>query len=566
VTAALAPRAPVRGDQVPRIQKTAYRDDFCVECGTAELPDDICAGHHAVAFYRKMTGRVVMPWQELAVVELMAERTAEADVYADDEEGEGFGGEADLEADDWKWAASNAALVVARQNGKGDVLLIIELYHMCVLKARRVFHTAQLQRTATDAHKRMADIIRTSPKLLAMLRNGERGIRSGKGDERIVWADGREILFFTRSDNAGRGLFGDLLICDEAYDLTDGELAALRPMINTSPSPQVIYASTPVDKDAMANGYVLAGIRQKALAGAPRTTWIEWSVPERPADAKGPDPRLKDPRCWAQANPSLGMRIAGGRMLLTLQTIEDDLNSLGTRKFLVEDLCAPDFWPNPEELELEDKPFDPEEWDQRSDHTVTLMDPTVLGVDRSPGGRTSVVAAGWTGDGRWSFDVVACRPGTDWVLDVVAALVEGFSPAALVIDAVSPAAALIPKLQAEGIEPIVTNTQELVQACTGMVDDFDEGRMVPHRADPDVQRAVEIVTWRNIGQGGARAYDRKGAGDISVLVGAALAGWGLQREVVESAARPQTTEPVALESQMATDTAAASFNPLTVAF
>jgi hypothetical protein len=561
VTAALAPRAPVRGDQVPRIRKTAFRDDFCVPCGTGELPDDICAGHHAVAFYRKMTGRVVMPWQELAVVELMAERSAEPDAFDGDGE-EGAAGD----EDDWKWAASNAALIVARQNGKGDVLLIIELYHMCVLKARRIFHTAQLQRTATDAHKRMADVIRQSPKLLAMLRGGEKGIRSGKGDERIVWADGRECMFFTRSDNAGRGLFGDLLICDEGYDLTDGELAALRPMIKTSPSPQVIYASTPVDGDAMPNGYVLAGIRQKALAGAPRTTWIEWSVPERPADAKGPDPRLKDPAMWAKANPSLGMRIAGGRVLLTLETIEDDLNSLGPRKFLVEDLCAPDWWPNPEEADAEDKPFDPEMWEQRSDHTITLMDPTVLGIDRSPGGKTSVTAAGWTGDGRWSFDVIASRPGTDWVIDVVAALVEGFTPAALVIDAVSPAAALIPKLQAEGIEPLVTNTQELVQACTGMADDFDEGRMVPHRADADVQRAVEIATWRNIGQGGARAYDRKGLGDISVLVAAALAGWGLQREVVESAARPQTAEPVALESQMATDSDAASFNPLTVAF
>lgn len=551
--------AQLRGVQTPRIAKRAFRDDFCVPCGTGRKDDDICAGHHAVDFYREMTGRVVMPWQVNAIVDLMAERWTDDEVFADDEGALPNGG-------DWKWAASNATLIVARQNGKGDVLMIIELYHMCVLGARRVFHTAQLQRTATDAHKRMADVIRNSPKLLAMLRGGERGIRSGKGDERIVWADGRECMFFTRSDNAGRGLFGDLLICDEGYDLTESELAALRPMIKTSPSPQVIYASTPVDKDAMANGYVLAGIRQKALADAPRSTWIEWSVPEREEGAKGPDPRLKDPQCWAQANPSLGMRIAGGRVLLTTETIEDDLNSLGARKFLVEDLCAPDFWPNPEEIEHEDRPFDPEEWEQRSDPTITLMDPTVIGIDRSPGGKTSIIAAGWVGDGRWSFDVIASRPGTDWVVDVVAALVEGFTPAALVIDAVSPASALIPKLRAEGIEALITNTQELVQACTGMADDFGDGKMVPHRPDPDVQSAVEVATWRNIGQGGAKAYDRKGAGDISTLVAAALAGWGLQREVAQSAARPQTSEPVALESLGTVDDAAASFNALTVGF
>jgi hypothetical protein len=89
---------------------------------------------------------------------------------------------------------------------------------------------------------------------------------------------------------------------------------------------------------------------------------------------------------------------------------------------------------------------------------------------------------------------------------------------------------------------------------------------VPHRPDPDVQRAVEVATWRNIGQGGAKAYDRKGAGDISVLVAAALAGWGLQREVAQNATRPGTAEPLALESLSTVDDAAASFNALTVGF
>jgi hypothetical protein len=40
--------------------------------------------------------------------------------------------------------------------------------------------------------------------------------------------DGSQILFFTRSASAGRGLWGDLLIIDEALDVTDSELSALR--------------------------------------------------------------------------------------------------------------------------------------------------------------------------------------------------------------------------------------------------------------------------------------------------------------------------------------------------
>lgn len=497
---------------------------------------DTSAGEAAVAFYRKMTGRTVLLWQEWAVIEIMAER----------ELGDGR----------WKWAAANVGLILARQNGKGEVLLIIELYHLFVLKARRIFHTAQLQRTATDAHKRMSDCIKASPKLLARLQGGLRGIRYGKGDERIITSDGREIIFFTRSDDAGRGLYGDLLVLDEAYDLTEGELAALRPLIKTARSPQVIFTSTPVDEETMHNGLVLAGVRKQALAGAERMLWLEWSVPPRARDPETGrflyprDERLDDPFMWAMANPSMGWEIAPGHVLLELETIADDRNGMGVRKFMVEDLCVPDYWPDPDTTDAEDIPLDPVAFEASGQRRV-LLNPVALGLDRSPDGKTSLVAAGWHEDGTWGSETIYNRPGTDWV---VPALVGGpgfpqgliglFNPAVLVVDAAGPAGALVAKLLAAKLEPIVTGAVEMARACQALVNDFEEGNYVPPAGDSPLSTAVEIARWRTLGD--AKAFARKGYGDISPLVGAALAGFGLHLAVAFSLPERTVPEPEGL--------------------
>jgi hypothetical protein len=513
-------QVPVYGVQEPRIRMVADADTYetGVDCSR---------------FFRTMTGRDLVPWQdEVAIRDCCAERWIEADGYTKGH---------------YRWAATDVGIIVSRQNGKGDVLMAIALYHLFVLKDRRIFWTAQLQKTATDAHSRMAGVIRNSPKLFAQLYKGEHGIRNGKGDERIVLADGREIIFFTRSDNAGRGLYGDLLILDEAYDLTDGELAALRPLIKTAKNPQVIYTSTPVDGEVMPNGDVLARVRARAMTGkVPRLTWLEWSIPDRERDGEGRpigrETRTTDPAMLALGNPSLGY-------LFGMETLEDDLTSMGARKFLVEDLCAPDYWPNPEQEELDEIPFDIGEFGAAARADQVLLDPVALAVDRSPGGWTSLTAAGWHEDGTWGSETIYHRKGPpDWVIPEILKLVQWHSPAALVVDGSGPSGALVAKLQAAGLDPIVTGASEMGRASQAMVDDFGGGRYVPPAGDSPLMQAVEIARWRDIGSTGARAFARKGFGDISPLVGAALAGFGLNLVVAfrKKAGPGSALTPVAL--------------------
>jgi hypothetical protein len=74
------------------------------------------------------------------------------------------------------------------------------------------------------------------------------------------------VAFITRSLDAGRGESEvDLILYDEAYSLKESEVAALSPTQLASRNPQTIYLSSPVNEDMHANGYVLTGIRQRAL-------------------------------------------------------------------------------------------------------------------------------------------------------------------------------------------------------------------------------------------------------------------------------------------------------------
>ena len=60
-------------------------------------------------------------------------------------------------------------------------------------------------------------------------------------DTTIDLANGARVVFTTRSANAGRGLERtDLIIYDEAYDLTEADMAALSPTAPTLPMEQTI--------------------------------------------------------------------------------------------------------------------------------------------------------------------------------------------------------------------------------------------------------------------------------------------------------------------------------------
>ena len=193
-----------------------------------------------------------------------------------------------------KWVCKTCGGSVARQNGKTG-LIEARAESGMLLYNEQVLYTAHLQKTATETFEEMASFFDSSK-----LKKYVKDIKTALGREQIILKSGARIKFLARTRNGGRGQHGDLLIFDEAQELTIDQQASFLPAISASLNPQTIYVGTPPDPNA--DGTVFRSIREKAIAGETKTTaWFEFSVPEI-GD-------INDRQRWADTNPALGVRI-----------------------------------------------------------------------------------------------------------------------------------------------------------------------------------------------------------------------------------------------------------------
>jgi len=215
-----------------------------------------------------------------------------------------------------KWICRTCGGSVPRQNGKTGLVEARAEAGMLMYN-EQVIYTAHLQKTATETFEEMASFFDT-PKLRRYVKD----IKTALGREQIILNSGARVKFLARTRNGGRGQHGDLLIFDEAQELSIDAQASFIPAISASANPQTIYAGTPPDPNS--DGSVFRGIRGKALNGKTTSTaWFEYSVPEI-GDVTN---RAR----WAETNPALGRRIMQ-------TTIEGELEQMPADTFARERL------------------------------------------------------------------------------------------------------------------------------------------------------------------------------------------------------------------------------------
>lgn len=218
--------------------------------------------------------------------------------------------------------ATDAVVVLPRQNGKNALTEAVELFKTAV-QGRRILHTAHEVKTARRHFMRMQDYFDSDeyPELKAAVK----AIRQTNGQEAVLLKNGGRIEFIARSKSSGRGFTCDDLILDEAQELTDEQLEALRPVISAAPSgdPQTIYMGTPTPPTSP--GTVLVRMYKAAHSDTPpqRLAWLEWAV-----DAVGD---VQDRRRWRRVNPAMGIR-------LREETVEAEATSFSPESFARERL------------------------------------------------------------------------------------------------------------------------------------------------------------------------------------------------------------------------------------
>lgn len=465
------------GSQEPRVKsipRAAYTDH-------AEGAEILCSGYGLDPF----------PWQRLCLEAFLGTRK------------------------DGKWSASRCGLAVPRQNGKNGVLEMIELYLMVEL-GYKILHTAHEVKTARKAFLRLASFFeneRQHPELAALCRE----IRRTNGQEAISLTNGASIEFIARSKGSGRGFTVDMIVLDESQELSEEAMAALRPTIAAAPQgdPKIIFTGTPPAPNM--DGAYWTRIRTAGVGGKDRRlAYLEWS-PEDGAD-------LDDIETVKATNPSFGV-------LLNPEVVKDERADMDDVTYARE---RTGMWDSEKDLRV----IASDVWESRATLEPTTVGPIAFGVDASPNLDYVSIVAARKGADETHVEVVeqgSARAGTQWIVDWLAKPERRRRP--VVVDEWSPAAFLIPDLEAAGIKVTKSNTQMLTTWCAQFVNAAVEGSLT-HFDQVQLNRAVAGASKRNI-RDGQWAWNRK-QHDINItpLVAATLA-FGHVQNVKTAAARPR---------------------------
>lgn len=255
-------------------------------CGCALTPQT-SYGFDVVAFARDVLHHPLDPWEEWAVI---------------------HGGEL---LPDGRPRFRKLLILVARQNGKTELLVVLSLFWLFVDRVRMVLGTSTKLDYAAESWRKACRLARRVTELNTEIpKNG--GIRKANG-EQVLWRadaleeeldEGSRYKIAASNEEGGRSLTVDRLILDElrqhhdysAWDASEGATTAV-------PDAQVV-AITNAGSD---KSVVLNDMRDEALyfietgEGDPRLGLFEWSAPE------GASP--VDVDALLQANPNAGRRI-----------------------------------------------------------------------------------------------------------------------------------------------------------------------------------------------------------------------------------------------------------------
>jgi hypothetical protein len=361
------------------------------------------------------------------------------------------------ERSDGRWSAFEAALLVARQNGKNAILEALELAAIYIFEERLIIHSAHLLGTATEHFLRMQTLIEGTPELLA--RVAKNGFVTANGKEAIKFKTGQRIKFLARSKSSGRGLVGDRIVLDESQSLFASSLGSMLPTMATKKYGQVIYTGSAPLKDSEVSHGLIARARSGQEKRLLMAGWI---------NEPGIDPL--DREAWRRANPTLGNRIE----YEFLESMQRALISAPV-EFAREHLSIP------EEPEGQAAVAALVGWGALVDSEYEMSGRASLGLEMADDGSVTVLACQTDREGMHHVEIIAQTEGS---LHIVGALtVLRSKTLAISIDMTSPAVALVPSLKAALLKVVEVGATDAARASMAFEQAVDS-QTLRHRGDP----------------------------------------------------------------------------------
>ncbi len=417
----------------------------------------------------------------------------------------------------WYW---EIIITVTRQSGKTTLIVPVTLHRVMAWRdPQLITYVSQTGVAGNDKWKRdMVGPIQRSPfaALIRPNRKHEREPNLTNGHWALPFTDGSTFRPEPPTEDAGHGDTGQLSFMDETWTYVDDRVEqALSPGSITILDAQR-YAMSTVGWTKTQSPYLwskMAAGRARVEAGLDsHTLYVEFSAPE--------DADWLDEDVWWQTMPALGFTQTLDKVRAEADSPEKEkgfrrayLNQWG-------DVLHTD-WKIPQ-----DAWFAVE--DQDSQPTDTLVWVVDVAHDRSS---AAIAMASMRDDMVAHVEVVDYRPGTAWLPDRVAALVDHHGGRDDIWYDHQTVGALVPDLEDAGLEPHAIPARDIQVSGQALVDAVLNKRMA-HIGQVELTQALAGAATRAIGDGWAW---KRGAsmGDICPLVAATEAHWMLLKTMPE---------------------------------
>lgn len=454
-------------------------------------------------------------------------------------------------------------LLVARQNGKSTISLVLALFVLYALRWKTVLSTAQDLDTAEEIWGLAVEQITETDEnedgdevpLRPWLAEQVDRIIAVNGKKGLALKGRRRWKVKTAGRRAGRGFTADLILADELREHQTWQAwAAITKTTQTRPHALIFGMSNAGDKLSV----VLAELRRQAhlALGDPdglgdRVADVEVVTAGAESEAAGAEQAATaddalaifewsaEPGCAtddvdqiAQANPSLGH-------LIPLRTILADQKTDPEWVFRTEVLCQ---WPDG----LVDGPYRDGVWEAcanqfevQPDGTSRLADDDQIVGDMvaclsssKDGGVTHLVVAGYRRDGLPQVELRATRSGTEWVKPfLLDPKVRARITHLTAQERGAPVSALLSDLQRddEVTTPIIPwGGPPLPQSYTTFEQLLNDG-LLRHNDQPALTAAAMAAKTRYLGA--VKVIDLRGSEvDAAPLIGAVGAVWLLRNK------------------------------------
>jgi hypothetical protein len=434
-----------------------------------------------------------------------------------------------------RWQSFEFGLSAPRQNGKGEVLLARELFGLFELGERFIVHSAHEFKTSVRHFKRIEEVIRRNPDMLARMKRspvGQQrivGFLYSHGDESVELQDGSKIEFRTRTKSGLKGVDDvSLLVLDEAQILSEWAHGTMVPTLRASTAqrgPQLVYAGNAPDKDKDDHAVVWTRVRERGVEGDDDSlVYHEYSLDYETPD-EVPEDVARDPVVWREVNWAMVRgRIHESHMV-------KEARVLGWRQFITELLNVGDY---PDTDLIGNSEISLEKWLEGEDAESVMVDPVCIAFDVSPARRTTITAAGLNERGRKMVETIHCREGTGWVPERMAELCSSHEVMELVCDGFGPANAIADRIEEQtGLDVRRLKTGEYADACGQFATAVEEDDLV-HLGQDELNTSVRGARVRPLVDRWAWSRS-KSKTDPGPVISASIALWSaMDRNVANS--------------------------------